>query len=109
LDGRTFARMTKRASAAEWTERVRAWRESGQTAKAFGEEKGYASHLLQWWGSELVRRGRRTPRVRVARVVRVSPPSAQLTVAVGAARIEVGVGFDRALLHDVVMALGGER
>jgi hypothetical protein len=41
--------------------------------------------------------------------VRVAPPSVPLTVGVGAARIEVRGGFDRALLRDVVDALGGGR
>jgi hypothetical protein len=41
--------------------------------------------------------------------VRVAPPSVPLTVAVGAAHIEVRDGFDRALLRDVVDALGGRR
>jgi hypothetical protein len=101
--------MRKRASAAEWTERVRAWRESGQTAKAFADARGYPSHLLQWWGGELARREQHKPRAQVGRLVRVSLPSTPLTIVVGGARIEVRVGFDGALLRDVVMALGGER
>ena len=97
-----------RTRAAEWSERVRAWRESGRTAPAFAEGKGYSDKLLRWWASELARRARKEPRVRFARVVR-SPPSAPLVVAVGAARVEVRTGFDRSLLRDVVDALGGAR
>ena len=97
-----------KTTAAEWSERVRAWRESGQTAPAFAEGKGYSEKLLRWWASELTRRTRKQPRIRIARVVR-SPPSAPLTVAVGGARIEVRAGFDRALLRDLVDALGGAR
>lgn len=99
--------MTTKATAAEWAERVRAWRESGQEATAFAEDKGYAGKLLRWWGSELGRRERRKSRVKLARVVRVAPPASRLTVAVGAARIEVAVGFDGALLRAVVEVLGG--
>jgi len=98
-----------KATAAEWTERVRAWNESGREAEAFAEGKGYSAKLLRWWGSELTRRERRRARVPLARVVRVAPPSVPLTVAVGAAHIEVRDGFDRALLRDVVDALGGRR
>jgi len=98
-----------KATAAEWTERVRAWNESGREAEAFAEGKGYSAKLLRWWGRELTRRERRRARVPLARVVRVAPPSVPLTVAVGAAHIEVRDGFDRALLRDVVDALGGRR
>jgi hypothetical protein len=102
--------MTERTTAAEWTERVRAWGESGRTAREFAAGKGYSDKLLQWWGSELARRERRKPAaVKLARVVRVPAPSAALTVAVGDARIEIRGGFDAALLRDVVGALGGAR
>jgi hypothetical protein len=47
--------------------------------------------------------------VRLARVVRVAPATPSLTVSIGAARIEVGAGFDRRLLRDVLDALGGGR
>src|ERR1035438_3775916 len=93
--------MTVKATAAEWTERVRAWRESGQSAPEFAEGKGYSEKLLRWWGSELARRERQKPRVQFARVVRAPPASVPLTVAIGAARIEVSAGFDRAPLRDM--------
>lgn len=101
--------MTTRVTATEWAERVRAWRESGQEATAFAESKGYSAKLLQWWGSELTRREKRNARVPLARLVRVAPPEARLTVAVGAARIEIGPGFNPALLRAVVDALGDAR
>jgi hypothetical protein len=102
--------MKVKTTAAEWAERVRAWRESGRTAPEFAERKGYSEKLLRWWGSELARRERRKPaRVRLARLVRVPAPRMPLTIAVGAARIEIRAGFDRALLCDVVDALGGAR
>jgi hypothetical protein len=94
-------------SAAEWTERVEAWRASGQSAAEFAAGKEYSEKLLRWWGSELRRREEKQPRVRVARVVRATPKE-PLVVAVGAARIEVRAGFDRAVLRDVDTALGGE-
>ncbi|MGH7435709.1 MAG: IS66 family insertion sequence element accessory protein TnpA [Polyangiaceae bacterium] len=102
--------MTVKTTAAEWTERVRAWRESGRSSAEFAEGKGYSEKLLRWWSSELARRARQKPRVQLARVVRTPPTaSVPLTVTIGAARIEVRVGFDRALLRDVIDALGGAR
>jgi len=105
--------MAVKATAAEWTERVRAWRERGQSAAEFAAGKGYTEKLLRWWGSELARRERHKPRVKLARWVRVPTSgvaaSTPLTIAIGAARIEVRAGFDRALLRDVVDALGGSR
>jgi hypothetical protein len=101
--------MTERATAAEWAKRVGAWRESGQDTAAFVAGRGYSAKLLRWWGSELARRERRKPGVKLARIVRVAPSSTSLTVAVGAARIEVRAGFDRELLRDVLDALGGGR
>jgi hypothetical protein len=98
-----------RTRAAEWSERVQAWRESGQTAPAFAEGKGYSASLLRWWGSELSRRSGSAKPVRVARVVRRAQQDAPLTVAVGEARIEVRTGFDRALLRELVDALGARR
>ena len=98
-----------RTRATEWAERVQAWRESGQTAPAFAEGKGFSASLLRWWGSELARRAGTEKPVRVARVVRRPRERAALTVAVGAARIEVGPGFDHALLREVLEALGGAR
>ena len=96
-----------KSSAAEWTERVAAWRASGQSASEFAAGKEYTEKLLRWWSSELSRREEKRPRVRMARVVRASQKEA-LVIAVGAARIEVRAGFDRALLRDVVAALRGE-
>ena len=98
-----------KTTAAEWSERVQAWRASGQPAPAFSEGKGFSAKLLRWWGSELARRARKKPRVRMALVVRRAPASTPLTLAVGGARIEVHGGFDRALLRDVVDALGATR
>ncbi|MGH7329548.1 MAG: IS66 family insertion sequence element accessory protein TnpA [Polyangiaceae bacterium] len=101
--------MTTKATAADWAERVRCWRESGREAEAFAEENGYSGKLLRWWATELVRRERCKSGVKLARLVRAGPSGARLTVAVGAARIEVGAGFDRTLLRAVVDALGVAR
>jgi hypothetical protein len=98
-----------RTSATEWAERVEAWHGSGQTADVFAESNGYSAKLLRWWGSELARRSRRQAKVRTVPVVRCLEAREPLTVSVGAARIEVRAGFDRALLHELIDTLGGAR
>jgi hypothetical protein len=46
----------------------------------------------------------------MARVLSVRrPAAATLTVRVGLAQVEVGIGFDGALLRELVEALGGSR
>ena len=98
--------MQNATTEAEWAERVAAWRESGQTATAFAEGKGFTGKQLGWWKGEL---GRRQQGVRLARVVPVKGARALLTVCVGRARVEVSTGFDRMLLREVVDALGADR
>ena len=102
---------------AKWTERVREWKASGRTAKEFAEGRDFKSSTLVYWASCL-RRGRvgaarpqkRPPRVRMVRLVAAAKPaSGSLTVRVGAAQVEVRSGFDRALLRELVDALGGAR
>ena len=100
--------MWMKATVVEWTERLRAWRESGQSAEEFSEGKGYTPKLLRWWAGEFVRREKKKARVGGARVV-PRATRALLMIAVGVARIEVAPGFDRALLREVVETLGGGR
>lgn len=109
-----LARMN--SSAAEWAERVQAWRASGATAEEFARTGGYRPKTLVWWSSELVRRSKANPtakqkvvmaRVRVARAE--ASPQRELAVVVGNARVVVSRGFDAALLRDVVAALGQAR
>jgi hypothetical protein len=95
---------------AKWTERVREWKASGQTAKAFAGGRDFKPSTLVYWASCL-RTGtgpkKRERRVRMARVVRVAAASdAAIVVAVGAARVSVRTGFDPELLRQVVRALG---
>ena len=99
----------------KWAERVREWKASGRTAKAFAEGRDFKASTLVYWASCL-RRGRvgaarpqkRQPRVRMVRVLaRAKPASGSLTVCVGTAQVEVRSGFDRILLRELVDALGG--
>src|SRR6266849_5981589 len=127
---------------AKWTERVREWRASAQTADEFAQGRGFEASTLRYWASRLRAKaptvaapsssagtgnasaepGRgdtlRFVRVRRSRVSTSngttapaggSALSAPMLVAVGNARIEVRVGFDRGLLREVVEALGGPR
>jgi len=106
--GRVVARKLggMRSTAKQWAERVRAWRESGQTATAFAAGKDFTEGTLRWWSTELERRARREA-VPVARVVRTpSRESTTIVVTIGAARVEVRAGFDAALLRELVEALG---
>jgi hypothetical protein len=120
-----------------WTERVRRWRGSGQTAEQFAQGQGFAASTLRYWASRLGGRAsaaaptgsgapsRDGARMRLVRVRRVAAgaasarttgepsgegtASAALVVTLGRARIEVCRGFDPRLLSDVVEALGGAR
>jgi len=102
-----------RASASEWAQRVAAWRSSGKSAAAFAEKHGYSAKSLQWWSSELRRRGQAAPasepEVKLARVFRsgsATPSTApSVVVSVGEARVEVRAGADRATLELVLGAL----
>lgn len=106
-----------KATAAEWTERVSAWRASGLSADEFAKDKDFSAHLLRWWATEFVRRSRPRPpkpkpkpTVAMARVVQRNDARAEtLAVHVGVARIAIGPGFDAALLRRVVSALGEGR
>jgi hypothetical protein len=97
------------ATRAKWQERVQAWRTSGESARAFAEKRGYAPATLRYWSSRLGT----AEAPRFLRLVPKAPPAtasaspSELVVEVGAARVRVAVGFDPALLADLVTALGG--
>ena len=102
-------------SETKWMDRVRSWRSSGLTPEAFAQGREFKASTLVYWASRL-RRGESRERARVAgetsvrmvRVVGQQPTTrAGVTVQVGAARVVVQLGFDAALLRQVVDALGG--
>jgi hypothetical protein len=119
----------------KWSDRVKDWKASGQTAKVFAQGRDFKPSTLTYWAHRLRQlvgaaavpeisglpsmRSTSTPRVRMVRVRPASRPSASMAragtsgaaivIAVGAARIEVRSGFDRALLTEVVEALGVAR
>lgn len=97
------------STAAIWSERVRAWRASGETASVFAEGKGFAGSTLRFWATRL----KSAPLPSAPRIVQLvarsaaAPAAPELFVEVGAARVRVGRGFDRELLVEVVVALSG--
>jgi hypothetical protein len=105
--------MTK--TEAKWAARVERWRASGKSAPEFAQGQGFESSTLRYWASRLKHLppslAKPVPRVRMVRVRRTPPPvvAGPLVVAIGAARVEVRLGFDRALLRQVVEALAVER
>lgn len=99
------------ADAQTWAKRVAAWRESGQSADAYAEGRGFAGATLRWWSSRLGRHGTEAPprEVRLARVVRSTAPSTPqgVIIEIGGARVLVPPGVDAATLTTVLAALGG--
>lgn len=107
--------MTK---AAEWADRVRRWRASGQRSREFCEGKSYSAKNLLWWSSHFRRNGfpvtSTGSSVALARVVRRADAlvTTQAAIAGGGVVIElsgvsvrVGAGVDRATLAMVVDVL----
>jgi hypothetical protein len=107
---------------AKWVERLREWQASGKTAEEFATAKPYKASTLNWWRTELQRRGvvegqtrQRRKAIPMARVVRrvgtrVPTTSAAMAdgvvVEVSGARISIAPGSDMELLAKVVRALG---
>jgi hypothetical protein len=103
-----------------WERRVAEWDASGEASATFSRGKGYSASALRYWARRLEQEGRREHRVaetpvRIARVVREGDDGAgPIVVEVGAVRVSVGRGFDRAVLQEVLEVLraletGGER
>jgi transposase len=46
----------RKASAAQWAERVERWQQSGLTAEHFGRREGFAPQQLRWWKWSLQKR-----------------------------------------------------
>ena len=95
------------ATAAVWSDRVRAWRASGETANQFAEGKGFAGSTLRFWATRLkAAPAPAMPRI-VQLVTRRAEVASELLVEVGAARVRVQRSFDHELLIEVVAALSG--
>lgn len=125
--------MKTRRSRAEWARDVRNWRESGLTARAYGQEAGVSPSQLSWWkwklglggcignrrASARQRRSLHTPQAALparatafveARLVlgELCPLAPTVEVVVGSGRVlRVGRGFDPELVLAVVKLLEG--
>lgn len=99
------------ANESEWTTRVAAWRESGQSAAAFCADKEYSASSLYYRAGQLKGRVRKTQgaSVSIARVVRKAavsvPTAAPIVLHLGSAHVEISAGTDRAALSEVLHAL----
>jgi hypothetical protein len=105
--------MTK---AAEWEERLAAWKASGELAKEFAARHGWNPRTLVWWKSHLERKRSSPPvkkkrHARFARVVERRSDSLvgatvplELVLALGCT-LRVGPGSDLELVRAVVTAL----
>ncbi len=109
---------------AKWLERVRQWKEGGQTAEEFAVGQPFKASTLKWRAAELRRAAEGGGRygkghavkgsIRLARVVTRARDSAPkqggaVVVEVAGGRISLSRGFDADLLCDVVRALGAVR
>ncbi len=95
----------------EWAARVRAWKQSGQSMRAFCQGKPFKLSTFRWWKRRLSVVGevpRATePDVRMVRVVPIRKAEllAEVEVHVAGARVVVRSGFNPVLLREVVAAL----
>jgi hypothetical protein len=117
----------------KWSERVKQWKASGESAKAFAQGREFKPSTLTYWAHRLRKMGRqagaplaseepakRPPvgMIRLRPTVQCRPSatkqrpdgtgtsSVAMVIAIGWARIEVRPGFDRALFTEIVEALG---
>lgn len=105
--------MASAATELLWSERVRAWREVGGSAEAYAKGRGFSGSALRMWAGRLAARSKAAgPRI-VALVPRSSTAAVvtavELVIEVGGARVRVSPGVDRALLTEVLGALGVAR
>jgi len=93
------------ATRSEWARRVRRWRASELTARAFSEREGCNARTLRWWASTLRDDASAEAKfVDVTELLTRSRPMLEIVVR-EAVTIRVGLGFDAALLREVVAAL----
>lgn len=105
-----------------WSERVSAWRASGERAETFSRRGGYAASTLRWWSSKL-KRDMTAPAVdarstvQLARVIRAPKVASAepgghaivLEVEGTAVRIVIQPGADAATLAMILEVVRGGR
>ncbi|MCA9535822.1 MAG: hypothetical protein KC593_19185 [Myxococcales bacterium] len=104
----------------EWPDHVRAWRASGETARAYCAKHGLNLHTMWSWSARMQDEKRASSKVaksgaelRMALVRPTRPVETIVTVArgtgvrlsVGAVRVEVERGFDEETLSRVLAVL----
>lgn len=104
------------ATAEQWQERVRRWKESGLSAAKFAEQEGITRPQSLWWWSNKLSRPRESPdtKLKLVQVTPVESPSAKprkesgsghVEVRFGGFTISVSSGFDTDTFRQVVEAL----
>ena len=113
--------MGKRATRAQWLERVRAWRASGQSAAAFTRGQEFSAQSLERWAWKLngegevlePKKAKRQPKEAPLQLVEVIAEarggSEPLTLRVGAVELVLGRGFDPHVLAEVLDVLEARR
>jgi hypothetical protein len=107
---------------AKWVERLREWQGSGKKAEEFAAGKPYKASTLNWWRTELQRRGvvqgqtrqrrKSIPMARVVRNVGTRMPTTSaamadgMVVEISSARISIAQGSDMELFAKVIRILG---
>ena len=117
--------MAKRATRAEWLERVRSWKASGKARAEFAAKEDYSERSLGWWAWKLSSEGeaidakprkakRRSPKKAksielVELVTQTGSLSRGLTMRLGSVELLVERGFDHELLGTVLDVLEARR
>ena len=113
--------MGKRATRAQWLDRVRAWRASGQSSAEFTKDQEFSAQSLERWawrfsgeGEALEpKKARRQPKKTPLQLVEVMAEAdggcEPLTMRVGAVELVLGRGFDPQGLAGVLDVLEARR
>jgi len=116
--------VAKRATRAEWLERVRSWKASGKTRAEFAAKEDYSERSLGWWAWKLSSEGealdakprkakRRSPKkpksIELVELVTQTDSPRGLTMRLGSVELLVERGFDHELLGTVLDVLEARR
>jgi len=96
----------------QWRERIRAYRDSGQTMRAWCAAQEIPFNQLKYWLRKLSsskRKASATTWVTVTPASHPSPEASSLVVRIGNASIDIRPGFDASLLTQVVRVLEAGR
>lgn len=95
----------------KWAARIKAWKDSGQTARDYCNGKGFSVASLRIWRTRLrkLEASQSGARVRLARVLPAHRDTSEtpILIEIAGARLGVRRGFDSETLRAVIAALGG--